>query len=327
MELGGLHHVSSITGSVGRNLTFYTEVLGLRLVKKTVNQDDVSAYHLFYADKVGIAGTDVTFFDWEGMGPHRPHAGEVAAIALRVPGRDALAQWEGRFDQLGVPHGPLAGRRERAVLPFVDPEGLRLELIDDGTDNPAVRPGQPWDLGPVPAAWGIRGLSQFTLSVGRLEPTARVLTEVLGFREVGEDLDDGHRVVTFEVGPGGPGAEVRVVERPDLRGGAFVGAGGVHHVAFRAATTEEHAAWREQIAQAGLAVTPVIDRYYFKSIYFREPGGILYEIATDGPGFAVDEDAARLGEQLALPPFLEPHRREIEANLRPIEPVALGALH
>jgi glyoxalase family protein len=326
MELGGLHHVSSITGNVGRNLTFYTEVLGLRLVKKTVNQDDVSAYHLFYADKLGSAGTDVTFFDWEGMGPHRPHAGEVATVALRVAGSDALAQWAERFAQLGVPHGPLAKRQNRAVLPFVDPEGLRLELIDDGVENPSVTPGQAWDQGPVPAAWRIRGLSAFTLAVGRLEPTARVLTEVLGFRQVGEDLDDGHRVVTLEVGPGGPGAEVRVIERPDLRGGAFVGAGGVHHVAFRATTPEEHASWRERVAAAGFAVTPVIDRYYFKSIYFREPGGVLYEIATDGPGFAVDEDAAHLGERLALPPFLEPHRREIEANLRPIAPVALSGL-
>jgi len=324
MELGGLHHVSSITGHVGRNVAFYTEVLGLRLVKKTVNQDDVAAYHLFYADKWGHAGTDVTFFDWEGMAPHRPHAGEISATALRVPGRAALETWVERFDDHGVPHGPIGERAGRAVLPFVDLEGQRLELVDDSTDNPGVQPGDAWDRGPVPAAWGIRGLAGITITAKNLGPTERVLTEVLGFRKVGEDVEEGHRVVRFEVGPGGPGAAVRVIERPDVRSGIFVGAGGVHHAAFRTPTSEEHAAWRERVAAAGLQVTPVIDRYYFKSIYFREPGGVLFEIATDGPGFAVDEDAEHLGETLALPPFLEPNRREIEANLKPIEPVALG---
>jgi glyoxalase family protein len=323
MELGGLHHVSSITANASGNLAFYTQVLGLRLVKKTVNQDDVSAYHLFYADKVGHAGTDVTFFDWAGMPPHRPHAGEVSAVALRVPGRAALDQWVARFDQLGVPHEPLAERDGRLVLAFTDPEGQRLELIDD-SGPVGVAPGEAWDRGPVPAAWGIRGLAGVTITARSLAPTEVVLTHVLGFRQVGEESADGSRVIRYAVGPGGPGAEVRVIERPDLRGGSFVGAGGVHHVAFRAPTVEEHAAWRERVASVGLPVTPVIDRYYFKSIYFREPGGVLFEIATDGPGFAVDEEAEHLGEALALPPFLEPRRREIEANLRPIAAVPVN---
>lgn len=323
MELGGLHHVSSITGQVGRNVAFYTEVLGLRLVKKTVNQDDVSAYHLFYADKGGHAGTDVTFFDWEGMPPHRPHAGEVSVVALRVPGRAALENWAGRFDDYGIAHAEIAERAGRAVLPFVDLEGQRLELIDDSVGSPGVPPGDAWDRGPVPAAWGIRGLAEVTITAKSGNPTEQVLVDLLGFRKTGETSEDNHRVAMYATGPGGPGAEVRVVERPDLRLGAFVGAGGVHHVAFRTPNPEEHAAWRERIAAAGLHVTPVIDRYYFKSIYFREPGGVLFEIATDGPGFATDEDLEHLGETLALPPFLEPHRREIEATLKPIEPVTL----
>ena len=325
MQLGGLHHVSSITGNVGLNLAFYTEVLGLRLVKKTVNQDDVSAYHLFYADKAGHAGTDVTFFDWEGMAPHRPHAGEVSVVALRVPGRAALESWLARFDAYNVPHGPIGERDGRAVLPFADLEGQHLELVDDSIGSPGVPPGEAWDRGPVPAGRGIRGLAGITITAQHLDPTERVLVGVLGFQRVGDTVEDGHRVVTYAIGSGGPGAEVRVIERPDLRLGAFVGAGGVHHAAFRAPTPEEHAAWRERVATAGLNVTPVIDRYYFKSIYFREPGGVLFEIATDGPGFATDEALEHLGETLALPPFLEPQRRQIEANLKPIEAVALGA--
>ncbi|MGH2460369.1 MAG: ring-cleaving dioxygenase [Chloroflexota bacterium] len=325
MQLGGLHHVSSITGDVGRNLAFYTEVLGLRLVKKTVNQDDVSAYHLFYADRAGHAGTDVTFFDWEGMAPHRPHAGEISAVALRVPGRAALENWIARLDAYGVTHGPIVERDGRAVLAFVDLEGQRLELVDDSVGNLGVPPGEAWDRGAVPAAWGIRGLAAITITAKDLGPTDRVLTGLLGLQKVEDRVEDGHPVVTYAIGPGGPGAEVRVIERPDLRSGAFVGAGGVHHAAFRAPNSEEHAAWRERMAAAGLNVTPVIDRYYFKSIYFREPGGVLFEIATDGPGFATDEDLDHLGETLALPPFLEPRRRQIEANLKPIAPVALEA--
>jgi glyoxalase family protein len=160
-----------------------------------------------------------------------------------------------------------------------------------------------------------------SLSLKSLEPTTQVLTEVLGFRKAGEHTETGHRVVTFEVGPGGPGAEVRLVERSDLPRGRMVGAGGVHHVAFRTPDDEQQVAWRERVAGAGLVVTPIIDRYYFHSVYFREPGGVLFEIATDGPGFATDEDAEHLGERLALPPFLEPHRAQIEAGLKPIEPI------
>jgi glyoxalase family protein len=325
MNLGGLHHVTAVTADASGNVAFYTEVLGLRLVKKTVNQDDVSAYHLFYADEAGHPGTDMTFFDWAAIGPQQRGAGQVSATAFRVPGRAALEQWTRRFDAYGVAHGAIGERAGRAVLAFTDPEGQRLELVDDTVSGAAgVEPGVPWSRSPVPAEWGIRGLEAVTLTVRALAPTARVLAEVLGFRKAGDYAEGGHTATLFEVGPGGPGAEVRVVERPDLPLSIANGAGGVHHVAFRTPTAEEHAAWRDRIARAGLQVTPVIDRYYFRSIYFREPGGVLFEIATDGPGFATDEDPAHLGERLSLPPFLEPRRAAIEANLKPIRPVTVS---
>jgi glyoxalase family protein len=329
MQLGGLHHVTAVTANAARNVKFYTQVLGMRLVKKTVNQDDVTAYHLFYGDEIGHAGTEMTFFDWSNIGRQQIAAGTISGTAFRVPGRDALEQWVWHFDELGVAHGEIVERAGRAILPFTDPEGQRLELVDDTVagDVPQVAPGVPWAKSPVPAAWGIRGLEGVSLTLKSIEPTAQVLTQVVGFRQASEHLQDGHRVVTFEVGPGGPGAEVRLVERPDLPRNPHVGAGGVHHVAFRTPDEREHAEWRERLAQAGLAVTPVIDRYYFRSIYFREPGGVLFEIATEGPGFATDEDVEHLGEQLALPPFLEPHRTEIEAGLRPIEPISPASAH
>jgi glyoxalase family protein len=328
MNLGGLHHVTAVTRHASDNVAFYTTVLGLRLVKKTVNQDDVSAYHLFYADEVGHPGTDLTFFDWESIPAHQPAAGQISATAFRVPGRAALEYWVERLDAYRVPHGQITERAGRAVLAFSDPEGQRLELVDDSVaeDSSGVAPGVPWKQSPVPTAWGIQGLDGITITARRLEPTARLLTGVLGFRKAGEYVDNGSQSVIFEVGPGGPGTEVRIVERPDLPISLHVGAGGVHHVAFRTPNQEEHRAWRERLAQAGLQVTPIIDRYYFRSIYFREPGGVLFEIATDGPGFATDEEVEHLGERLALPPFLEPRRREIEANLKPLVPIAPGGV-
>lgn len=323
MNLGGLHHVTAVTSNAGANVAFYTNILGLRLVKKTVNQDDVSAYHLFYADEVGHAGTDMTFFDWDSITPQQPGAGQISTTAFRVPGREVLEYWVQRFDEYGVPHGEITERAGRSALAFTDPEGQRLELVDDTLTQAGkgVEPGVPWKKSPVPTQWAIRGLEGITITARRLEPTSRILTEVLGFRKVEEYSDNGHKAALLEMGPGGPGTEVRIVERPDLPLSLSVGSGGVHHVAFRTPNEEEHAEWRKRVARAGLQVTPVIDRYYFRSIYFREPGGVLFEIATDGPGFATDEDVEHLGERLALPPFLEPHRREIEANLKPITPV------
>jgi glyoxalase family protein len=322
MELGGIHHVTAVTGDAPRNVAFYTDALGLRLVKKTVNQDDVSAYHLFYGDEVGHPGTEMTFFDWAGTRPHVPGTGTISSTAFRVPDYSALEWWAGRFRELDVAHEGIEERDGGATLRFTDPEGQRLALVHDEAEG--VPGGIPWDKSPVPQEAFIRGLGWVELTLKSLSPTSAVLTEVMGFRKAQEYEEGGHKVATFEVGPGGPGARVRLVERPDLPVHRFVGAGGVHHVAFRTPDGEEHAEWRERLARAGLGVTPVIDRYYFKSIYFREPGGVLFEIATDGPGFATDEDVEHLGERLSLPPFLEGQRRQIEANLKPIPQVRGG---
>ncbi len=317
IEIGGLHHVTAVTGRAAENLAFYTHALGMRLVKKTVNQDDLSAYHLFYADAEGSPGTEVTFFDWPHAGPNRPGVGEVSTIALRIPDTDALNWWADRLQGLGVAHEGIQERNGKHLLVFSDPEGQRLALVAD----PGQAGGVPWTGGPVPAEMGILGLHSVSLALRTIEPTVRVLTEVLGFRQAGEYArPDASRVAVYESGPGGAGTEVYLEEHPQLPW-ARTGIGGVHHVAFRAANDEQHQEWQERVSSAGIAVTPVIDRFYFRSIYFREPGGVLFEIATDGPGFAADEDPAHLGEKLSLPPFLEGRRAEIEAGLRPIEPV------
>ena len=314
MQLSGLHHVTAVTRLAAQNVQFYTQTLGLRLVKKTVNQDDVSAYHLFYADSVGHAGTEMTFFDWAHAAPNKDGTGAISETALRVAGPDHLAWWAGRLDGLGIAHEGVREIAGRMSLRFADPEGQRLLLVSD--DN--APGGTPWDGSPVPVSKGIRGLDGVSLTVRRLAPTAQVLTEILGFRQTRAfDDADGLSAVVFECGDGGPGTEVRVRERPDLPA-VRQGAGGVHHVAFRTPNGEQQRAWRDKLVRARLPVSDQIDRFYFESIYFREPNGILFEIATDGPGFATDEDAAHLGESLSLPPFLEPRRAQIEAGLRPI---------
>jgi glyoxalase family protein len=288
MELSGLHHVTAVTARASDNLRYYTETLGLRLVKKTVNQDDVSAYHLFYADAEGRPGTEVTFFDWSDSPPNRAGTREIARIGLRVANLDALHWWR---ERLGGTVTEFAGRK---MLPFTDPEGQRLALFDGGEDSDQS---------------GIQGLGPVTLVVEEAEPTAALLNGVMGFQVAGREGP----VTVFRSGVG----EVHLEERPDLRA-ARQGAGGVHHVAFRTPNAEEQLGWQQRLHKAGVATSGVIDRYYFKSLYFREPNGILFEIATDGPGFAVDESAATMGQRLSLPPFLEPRRTAIEAGLRPL---------
>jgi glyoxalase family protein len=312
--LEGLHHVTAITGDAPGNVAFYTRTLGMRLVKKTVNQDDVSAYHLFYADSKGSPGTDLTFFDWPNTPPNRPGAGSIAPVALRVADAASLAWWLARFDAEGVSHGEVAERNGRAYLTFTDPEGQQLELVADG----GAPGGVPWAASPVPAEHQVKGLHGVTLTSLRTQATVDVLVGAMGFRAAGEgELPGGGVEHYFELGPGGPGAEV-ILSVPAEVGPAQQGHGGVHHVAFRVPDDETHVAWQEHIAGVGLRPTPVIDRFYFKSIYFREPGGVLFEIATDGPGFAADEPEEHLGERLALPPFLEPDRERIEAGLIPL---------
>jgi glyoxalase family protein len=313
-NIGGLHHVTAITGDAPGNLDFYTRVLGMRLVKKTVNQDDVSAYHLFYADAKGSPGTDVTFFDWPSTPPNRPGAGSIAPIALRVDGPAALDYWRDRFDAQGVAHGAIEERNGRPQLSFLDPEGQRLELVGDG----GVPGGVPWPAAEVPVEHQVKGLHGVTLTSLHPQATAELLVAGLGFRATGRrELPEGGEEHFFEVGPGGPGTEV-ILSLPATAGRALQGRGGVHHVAFRVPDPGAQLAWRDRVEGLGLRPTPVIDRFYFKSIYFLEPGGALFEIATDGPGFAADEPVEHLGEGLALPPFLEPDRERIVAGLAPL---------
>jgi len=313
MQLTGIHHLTAVTAQVARNHAFYTQTLGLRLVKKSVNQDDVSAYHLFYADGKASPGSDLTFFDWPAP-PERRGTRSVARTALRVAGEPALRWWAERLKAAGVAPAGVADRAGRPVLDFEDFEGQRLSLV---VDDAPCEPARPWAKSPVPAEHQILGLGPIALSVPDLKPTDRVLTQVLGMRPGGDYTQGGATVHVYAMGEGGPAAELHVLEE---RGAPVVqpGAGGVHHVAFRVPTFADYDAWQERFERLGVRSSGPVDRYYFKSLYFREPNGILFELATDGPGFAVDEPEETLGEKLALPPFLEPHRREIEAGLKPL---------
>jgi glyoxalase family protein len=320
MQLHGLHHVTAVTGDAPGNLDFYTRVLGLRLVKKSVNQDDVSAYHLFYSDKLGTPGLDMTFFDWPQTGPDQRGTDSIATTHFRVDGRAALDYWAARFDELGIFHGEIGELDGRLYLPFEDPEGQRLTLVDDGGAPTEI---EPWDGSDVPVRFAIRGFHAVTLSVPRLDRIEPILAHILGFEEIDRRPNPNNaaeELIVYGMDGGGPGKEVRLLVQPDAPR-AYLGRGGVHHVAFRLRDDAEQQAWAEHFNRVGLRYSGIIDRFWFKSIYFRVSSGILFELATDGPGFAVDEDPAHLGEQLVLPPFLEPRRRAIEAGLKPL-PVA-----
>jgi glyoxalase family protein len=316
VELTGIHHLTAVTADVRRNFRFYTGDLGMRLVKRSVNQDDVSAYHLFYADGAGTPGTDITFFDWrvprKARGNHT-----ISRTALLLPDERSIRWWSARLAGNGRMSEPEM-RDGRLTLDFEDPEGQRLSLIAATAEN---RPFHPWTGSPVPAEHQIRGLGPIELSIPDLAPTELVLTRLMEMRKVREyphAEESSHTVHVFEMGSGGAGAELHVAVRPGFPV-ARPGAGGVHHIAFRVADDETHRAWLDRLDRAGIGNSGVVDRYYFKSLYFREPNGILFEIATDGPGFAVDEDQATLGDTVVLPPFLEHRRETIVANLLPIE--------
>jgi glyoxalase family protein len=319
MQLTGFHHLTAITAQARGNLAFYTQTLGLRLVKKTVNQDDVSAYHLFYADGDGSPGTDITFFDWPARRERRG-TDSIVRTRFRVGSRDALTYWAKRLRDLGVAHGEVVERDGRAMLDLEDPEGQRLGLaVDDGRWTP-----HPWEKSPVPAEHQILGLGPITISVADPDITDAVLTQVMGMRRLRRYSDyasDGSQSPTsvhvYEMGQGGPAAELHVAVEPGLRR-ASPGAGGVHHVAFRMPTFAEYGQWYTRLNDLGIPSSGPVDRFYFRSLYFREPNGILFELATDGPGFDADEPKDQLGEHLALPPFLEGQRHQIEAGLKPL---------
>lgn len=315
MQLTGIHHVTAVSAQIRDNHHFYTRTLGMRLVKRSVNQDDVSAYHLFYADAQGTPGTDLTFFDWP-VPPERRGTRSIARTHLRIAGPDAFAFWHRRLTEQGLRVGEIGERDGRIVLDFEDREGQRLTLVDDAGQGPA----HPWAGSPVPPDHQIRGLGPVVLSVPVLEPTDVVLREVMAMRPVRQyphPENARHIVHVYEMGPGGAGAEVHVAVQPDLPS-VRPGAGGVHHVAFRTPDAD-YDAWADRLNESGLPNSGKVDRYWFRSLYVREPNGILFEIASDGPGFAVDEDPATLGEKVVLAPFLEPRRAEILKGLKPID--------
>ena len=315
MELTGIHHLTAISARIRDNHRFYTRTLGMRLVKRSVNQDDVSAYHLFYADAQGTPGSDLTFFDWPAA-PERRGTRSIARTHLRVAGADTLAWWRDHLQGAGVATGEVMERDGRLTLDVEDAEGQRLALVDDGGAGDA----HPWDASPVPAERQIRGLGPIVLSVPTLPPTDAYLQRAMGMRPVRtypHPERPQHTVHVYAMGPGGPAAELHVAVEPDLPP-ARQGAGGVHHVAFRIPDAD-YDAWADRLRTMGIPNSGKVDRYWFRSLYFREPNGILFELATDGPGFAVDEDPATLGQHLVLPPFLEAHRAEIVAGLKPIE--------
>ncbi len=302
----GIHHVTAISGPARRNLAFYSEVLGLRLVKKTVNFDDPGTYHLYFGDEAGSPGTILTFFPWENAGPGRLGVGQTQETVFRVP-TESLGWWTHRFVEKGVPHDAIEKRFGRSVLAFRDPDGMRLALA--GVTGAAEEPA--WTGGSIPAEAAIRGFEGVSLLVEKGESTAAILTDVFGFEAAGTEGS-----TTRYVAPGvtmGGVIDIRVA-------GGFLkgreGAGSVHHIAFRAADDAAQEAMVKKLREAhGQRVTEQRDRNYFRSVYFREPGGILFEIATDVPGFAVDEPKETLGEALKLPAGLEPMRARIEAVL------------
>ncbi len=315
MDLTGIHHVTAISAQIRDNHLFYTRTLGMRLVKRSVNQDDVSAYHLFYADAKGTPGTDLTFFDWP-MPRERRGTRSIVRTHLRVAGLETLRWWTQTLRERGVSAGEIAERDGRLVLDLEDGEGQRLTLVDDSGAGEA----HPWGRSSVPPEHQIRGLGPITLSVTELSPTDAILRKAINMRKVREYADTGHsvhQIHVYEMGQGGPSAEVHVAVQPDLPV-AQQGAGAVHHVAFRTPDAD-YEAWADRLNTLGISNSGEVDRYWFRSLYFREPNGILLEIASDGPGFTTDEDEATLGEKIVLAPFLEPQRAQIVAHLKPID--------
>lgn len=314
MQLTGFHHLTAITADAPGNFRFYTDVLGLRLVKKTVNQDDVSAYHLFYADGLASPGSDVTFFDWPAPRERRG-TNAIVRTGLRVPGRDALDWWDTRLQSHGVATSGIAERGGFWTLDFEDPEGQRLSLIaDPGTD-----PHHPWPGSPVPTDYQILGLGGIAISVPDIGPTDRILRELLSMTvDRTYRSETGAETRVYAMNGGQESArELHVVIEPGLPR-VEQGAGGVHHLALRTPDDAGYLAWADRLRDFGVPTSGPVDRFYFRSLYFREPNGILIEIATDGPGFTVDEPMETLGHRLALPPFLEGRRAAIEAGLKPL---------
>ncbi|WP_242269830.1 ring-cleaving dioxygenase [Bacillus cereus group sp. BfR-BA-01408] len=310
-KIKGHHHISMVTKNANENNHFYKNVLGLRRVKMTVNQDDPSMYHLFYGDKTGSPGTELSFFEIPLVGKTYRGTNAITRIGLLVPSEDSLHYWKERFETFDVKHSEITTYANRPALQFEDAEGLRLVLLVSNGEK--VEHWETWEKSEVPAKHQIQGMGSVEMTVRRLDKMASTLTEMFGYTEVSRSEEEaifqsikgeafGEIVVKYLDGP---------TEKP--------GRGSIHHLAIRVKNDAELAYWEEQVIQRGFQSSGIIDRFYFKSLYFRESNGILFEIATDGPGFTVDGDVEHLGEKLDLPPFLEDQRAEIEANLAPIE--------
>jgi glyoxalase family protein len=315
-HIKGIHHVTAIAGPAQENLDFYAGILGMRLVKKSVNQDDPSTYHLFYADGEGHAGSDLTFFPWAHMPRGRDGTGLTNEVSLAVPA-GSLPYWTERLQKHGVKIGTQVARFGEQALPFTDVHGLALALVETSD----AREFTPWSGSPVPVEHQIRGLHTVRISERNRATTEKMLTTGMGFALVAEE--NGWK--RYALGAGGSGRVLDVEELPNVARGAW-GTGRVHHVAWRVDDDAAELAAREHLHEVGTRTTEVIDRFWFKSVYFNEPGGALFEIATDGPGFEIDESADALGTQLILPPWLEPNRAEIERGLPVlVTPSAEGA--
>jgi glyoxalase family protein len=316
MELGlaGLHHVSALSAKIARSHDFFVRVLGMRPIVKTVNQDAPSMYHLFYGDAAGSPGSEMTIFDMPKAAPERRGNNSISLITFRVASGDALEFWAARFRRMGVPHSSATERDGRMTVDFEDREGTRLSFVTDEGEGDSF----PWSGSTVPEEYQMRGLGYPVITVPSLDPTDRFLREALDLspaRTYPLAETPRYSIHVYEMGAGGPGAEVHVVVRDDLPPARY-GAGGVHHVALRMAEDDTSAAWAERLESLGFGNSGVVDRFYFRSVYVREPNGVLFELATDGPGFQVDGPLG--ADRLRLPPFLEPRRVEIEAALMPL---------
>ena len=303
-EISGIHHVTCISGDAQEYLDFYTNVLGMRMVKRSVNQDAPDTYHLFYADADGHPGADITFFPWPGMPEGKPGYGLSMEVSLAIP-FGTLGFWTERLTSKGI-SATGTKRFDEQIISFIDPHGLHVALAETRDK----REFTPWPKSPVPADKQILGLHSVRLWERELAATTDFLKSVMGFREAGSE--NGWQ--RYRVGAGGSGAHLDLRAMPEEKRGQW-GVGSIHHVAWRVADERGQLAVRQRVAEAHRRPTDVIDRFWFRSVYFLEPGGVLFELATDGPGFTADEDLATLGEHLVLPPWLEPMRNEIEAAL------------
>ena len=313
--LKGIHHVTAITSSAEKNYEFFTYVLGMRLVKKTVNQDDIQTYHLFFADDTGSPGTDMTFFDFPGIPKGTHGTNEIYKTGFRVPTDAAIEYWKKRFDRLNVKHSGIQDQFGKKTISFVDFDDQQYQLVSD-ENNKGVASGTPWKNGPIPLEFAITGLGPLHIRIANFDYFKEMVEKVLQFKEVSQEGN----LYLFEVGEGGNGAQI-IAEHNDSLPQGQQGFGTVHHAAFRVEDRSVIDEWDNRLRSFGFQTSGHVDRYFFESLYARLAPNILFEFATDGPGFMGDEPYETLGEKLSLPPFLEPKRDQIEKLVRPIETV------